>query len=194
MIVDNIPGPQTVSLVSSCRCGSCRVVASYALRERSEQAEAAEMRASLAEREREAAEMRAILAERERAATARSQSPRSGADRARAARHRRARDEHDGPPGRRRPSQAAASAAEDREALDASSKQPTALGEMRHLLEACAMRSTRRARPQPGLDALDSLVDDVTRAGLPVRLEVLGEAVPLPRAIDLSAYRIVQEG
>ena len=46
-------------------------VAGYALRERSEQAEAAEMRATLAEREREAAEMRATLAEREREAAAR---------------------------------------------------------------------------------------------------------------------------
>jgi signal transduction histidine kinase len=48
--------------------------------------------------------------------------------------------------------------------------------------------------PQPGLDALDSLVEDVSRAGLPVRLHVDGERIPLPRAIDLSAYRIVQEG
>src|ERR671922_2822509 len=48
--------------------------------------------------------------------------------------------------------------------------------------------------PQPGLDALDSLVEDVSRAGLPVRLHLDGERLPLPRAIDLSAYRIVQEG
>ena len=46
-------------------------IAGYALRERSQQAEAAEMRATLAEHEREAAEMRAILAEREREAAAR---------------------------------------------------------------------------------------------------------------------------
>jgi signal transduction histidine kinase len=48
--------------------------------------------------------------------------------------------------------------------------------------------------PQPGLDRLDSLLDEVGRAGLPVRLHVNGEPFPLPPAIDLSAYRIVQEG
>jgi signal transduction histidine kinase len=48
--------------------------------------------------------------------------------------------------------------------------------------------------PHPGVDRLDSLVEDVSRAGLPVRLHVDGEPFPLPRAVDLSAYRIVQEG
>jgi signal transduction histidine kinase len=48
--------------------------------------------------------------------------------------------------------------------------------------------------PEPGLDALDALVEDVSRAGLPVRLRRDGDPFPLPRTIDLSAYRIVQEG
>ena len=48
--------------------------------------------------------------------------------------------------------------------------------------------------PQPGLDGLDLLVDEISRAGLPVELHIDGEPVPLPRGIDLSAYRIVQEG
>ena len=48
--------------------------------------------------------------------------------------------------------------------------------------------------PQPGLEALDALVEDVTRAGLPVLLRRDGEPFALPRALDLSAYRIVQEG
>ena len=48
--------------------------------------------------------------------------------------------------------------------------------------------------PQPGLDGVGALVAEVGRAGLPVTLHVEGEAAPLPRAIDLSAYRIVQEG
>ena len=38
------------------------------------------------------------------------------------------------------------------------------------------------------------LVEEVSRAGLPVSLHVDGESSALPPAIDLSAYRIVQEG
>ncbi len=198
MIVDNIPGPQTVSLgVFVPLRFVVAWVAGYALRERSEQAEAAEMRASLAEREREAAEMRAILAERERAATARVAVAEERA--------RIARELHDivahamsmmvlqvGAVRHKLPQ----APAEDREALGRVEQAGrTALGEMRHLLGAMRNEGDGvELGPQPGLDALDSLVDDVTRAGLPVRLEVLGEAVPLPRAIDLSAYRIVQEG
>jgi signal transduction histidine kinase len=37
-------------------------------------------------------------------------------------------------------------------------------------------------------------VTELGRAGLPVELHVDGEPFPLPRGIDLSAYRIVQEG
>src|SRR5205807_3902682 len=48
--------------------------------------------------------------------------------------------------------------------------------------------------PQPGLDGLESLLDEIGRAGLPVQLHVEGEPVALSRGIDLSAYRIVQEG
>jgi signal transduction histidine kinase len=48
--------------------------------------------------------------------------------------------------------------------------------------------------PQPGLDGLDSLLEEVTRAGPPVELHVDGDPFPLPRGVDFSAYRIVQEG
>jgi signal transduction histidine kinase len=85
---------------------------------------------------------------------------------------------------------------EDRDALGhVEQAGRTALAEMRRLLGA--MRRDGDGldlAPQPGLDGLDSLVEDVGRAGLPVRLHVDGDAVALPRAIDLSAYRILQEG
>jgi signal transduction histidine kinase len=71
----------------------------------------------------------------------------------------------------------------------------TALAEMRGLL--AAMRSDgdeAEFTPQPGLDGIDSLLEEIGRAGLPVRLHVDGEPVALPRGIDLSAYRIVQKG
>jgi signal transduction histidine kinase len=38
------------------------------------------------------------------------------------------------------------------------------------------------------------LLDEVGRAGLPVELHIEGDRFALPRALDLSAYRIVQEG
>jgi len=85
---------------------------------------------------------------------------------------------------------------DDREALKGVEQAGrTALAEMRRLL--AAMRREGEGAdfaPQPGLDRLDALAEEVSRAGLPVLLHVEGEAVPVPRAIDLSAYRIVQEG
>jgi signal transduction histidine kinase len=70
-----------------------------------------------------------------------------------------------------------------------------ALAEMRRLLGA--MRSNGESpdlAPRPGLDNLDRLLDEVQRAGLPVRLRIDGDPVPLPSTLDLSAYRVVQEG
>jgi signal transduction histidine kinase len=48
--------------------------------------------------------------------------------------------------------------------------------------------------PQPGLRHLDRLVAQVEEAGLAVTLRVEGDRPELPAGIDLSAYRIVQEG
>jgi signal transduction histidine kinase len=86
--------------------------------------------------------------------------------------------------------------ADDAEALRGVEKTGrTALAEMRRLLGAMRRDGDDvELTPQPGLDDLSSLLDEVGRAGLPVRLHVEGERGPLPRAIDLSAYRIVQEG
>jgi signal transduction histidine kinase len=86
--------------------------------------------------------------------------------------------------------------AEDRDALDRVERAGrTALAEMRRLLGAMRRDGDEaELSPQPGLDGLESLLDEVGRAGLPVELHVDGDPVPLPRGIDLSAYRIVQEG
>jgi signal transduction histidine kinase len=48
-------------------------------------------------------------------------------------------------------------------------------------------------KPQPGLADLEQLVSGVRDAGLPVTLQVEGARRPLPPALDLSAFRIVQE-
>jgi signal transduction histidine kinase len=198
VVVANIPGPQPASVLIFVPLRFVVAwVAGYALRERSLQAESAEVRATLAEREREAAEMRATLAEREREAAARVAVAEERA--------RIARELHDivahamsvmvlqvGAVRHELPD----TLKEDRDALGRVEQAGrTALAEMRRLLGAMRRDGDDvELGPQPGLDALDSLVEDVSRAGLPVRLHVDGERIPLPRAIDLSAYRIVQEG
>jgi signal transduction histidine kinase len=198
IVVANIPGEALASdLIFIPFRFVVAWVAGYALRERSEQAKAAEMRATLAEREREAAEMRATLAEREREAAARIAVAEERA--------RIARELHDivahamsvmvlqvGAVRHKLPQLLE----EDRDALrHVEQAGRTALAEMRRLLGAMRRDGDEAERgPQPGLDGLDALLDDVSRAGLPVRLHVEGEPSPLPRAIDLSAYRIVQEG
>jgi signal transduction histidine kinase len=71
----------------------------------------------------------------------------------------------------------------------------TALTEMRGLLGA--MRREGEAAelgPQPGLADLDGLLNGIRRAGLPVDLKIEGAPAALPAAIELSAYRIIQEG
>ncbi|MEV7630165.1 histidine kinase [Actinoplanes sp. NPDC089786] len=47
--------------------------------------------------------------------------------------------------------------------------------------------------PAPGLARLGGLLDSVAAAGLRVEHRQNGEARPLPSAVDLAAYRIVQE-
>jgi signal transduction histidine kinase len=48
--------------------------------------------------------------------------------------------------------------------------------------------------PQPGLQHLERLVAQVEEAGMPVTLRVEGDRLELSPGVDLSAYRIVQEG
>jgi len=183
IVVYEIPGHATAELVFIPLEFVIAWVAGFALLERAEQAEAAEIRATLAERERDAAARIAVAEERARIA----------------------RELHDivahavsvmvlqvGAVRHRLPD----ALAEDRDALRGVERAGrTALAEMRRLL--AAMRpdgDDAEFLPQPGIDGLGSLLEEVGRAGLPVELHVDGEPFPLPRGIDLSAYRIVQEG
>jgi signal transduction histidine kinase len=69
-----------------------------------------------------------------------------------------------------------------------------ALVELRRLLGVLRTGDEQLAiGPQPGLGSLDSLLEQVREAGLPVALQIEGDPLQLPPGIDLSAYRIVQE-
>jgi signal transduction histidine kinase len=182
-VVYNIPGHTTAELILIPVDFGIAWAAGFALRRRGEQAEAAEIRAAQAEREREAAARVAVAEERARIA----------------------RELHDivahavsvmvlqiGAVRHKLPQ----TLEEDKDALRGVEQAGrSALAEMRRLLGA--MRhdgDDLELTPQPGLDGLDSLLEEVGRAGLPVRLRFDGDRFPLPRAIDLSAYRIIQEG
>jgi signal transduction histidine kinase len=69
-----------------------------------------------------------------------------------------------------------------------------ALVEMRRLLGVLREEEhAPDAMPQPGLAQLPELAENVRAAGLPVALTVNGDLQGLPTAVELSAYRIVQE-
>ncbi len=158
-------------------------LAGFAVRERGVQAEAAEERAAHAEREREAAARVAVAEERARIARELHDVVAHAVSvmvlQVGAVRH--------GLP---------QTLEGDRQALEGVERAGrTALAEMRRLLGAMRREGDgMELAPQPGLENLDSLVDAVGRAGLPVSLVIDGDRRPLPRAVDLSAYRIVQEG
>jgi signal transduction histidine kinase len=158
-------------------------IAGFALRERAEQAEAAEVRATQAERDRDAAARIAVAEERARIARELHDIVAHAVSvmvlHVGAVRHRLPEAD-----------------AEDRDALKGVEQTGRmALAEMRRLLGAMRRDGEElELAPQPGLDSVDSLLEEIRRAGLPVELHVEGEPFPLPRAIDLSAYRIVQEG
>jgi len=181
-VVRNGPNSTTDDVISVPVMFALGWLVGWSLRERTDRTEAAEERARIAELEREAAARVAVAEERGRIA----------------------RELHDvvahavsvivlqvGAVRHRMPDTAAA----DRDALrNVEEAGRTALAEMRRLL--AAMRDDGTApelSPTPGLDDLDRLVRDVRAAGLDVHVEVRGEPVALPRGLDLSAYRIVQE-
>jgi signal transduction histidine kinase len=69
-----------------------------------------------------------------------------------------------------------------------------ALDEMRRLVGMLrGGEETLPLAPQPSLRELDTLVEQVRAAGLPVHVTIEGEPRDLPPGLDLSAFRIVQE-
>ncbi len=48
--------------------------------------------------------------------------------------------------------------------------------------------------PQPGIDRVAGLVEQARELGFAVDLRIEGEPTPLPPGLDLTAYRLVQEG
>ncbi|MFJ6900616.1 sensor histidine kinase [Streptomyces hokutonensis] len=68
------------------------------------------------------------------------------------------------------------------------------LGEMRQLLDVTRTEpGEAELHPQPGLEDLDGLVDEVRAVGLPVTVEMTGPRIPVPASTGLAAYRVVQE-
>ncbi|MGR8011007.1 sensor histidine kinase [Streptomyces hypolithicus] len=91
----------------------------------------------------------------------------------------------------RRPDQAKEALAHVREASR------SALNELRATVGLLRQSGDPEAptEPAPGLGVLDQLLDSFRRAGLPVEIARPDkvEAAPLPAAVDLAAYRIIQE-
>ena len=69
------------------------------------------------------------------------------------------------------------------------------MAELRRLLGVLGDNGSEAAplTPQPGIGSLASLVARVQEAGLPVELRLEGEPMPLPKDVDVAAYRIIQE-
>jgi signal transduction histidine kinase len=70
-----------------------------------------------------------------------------------------------------------------------------ALAEMRRLVGVLRRPEEAPAlAPQPSLQHLDRLVQQARDAGLPVEVQIEGRQEELPAGVDLTAYRLVQEG
>jgi len=182
-LVYNIPGHSVDQLVFIPVDFAVAWVAGFAVRARAEQAEVADSRATQAEQERDAATRVAVAEERARIARELHDIVAHAVSvmvlQVGAVRH-----------------QLPDAMAEDRDALRSVEQAGRgALAEMRRLLSVMRRDGDDlELTPQPGLDGLDALIKDIDRAGLTVELHVDGERFPLPPGIDLSAYRIVQEG
>ena len=84
----------------------------------------------------------------------------------------------------------------EREALETvESTGRQALAEMRRMVGVLREDGAVEGRePAPGLTQLSRLVEQFRSAGLPVDVSVTGPAQPLAPGLDLTAYRLVQEG
>jgi signal transduction histidine kinase len=70
-----------------------------------------------------------------------------------------------------------------------------ALAEMRRMVGVLRRPEEGPAlAPQPSLGHVERLVEQAREAGLSVELRVEGDPQPLPAGVDLTAYRLVQEG
>ena len=158
-------------------------LAGFAIGRKLEQASAAQERAERLEREQEA-EARAAVAE-ERARIARELHDVVGHSvsvmtvQASAVRRRLNPDQE-----------------QEREALEIVEQTGReALAEMRRLVGVLRRPEEAPAlAPQPSLEHLDRLVAQARESGLPVELRIEGEPTQLPPGVDLTAYRLVQEG
>jgi signal transduction histidine kinase len=183
IVIYNDPNHTAAALVFTPLLFVLGWLAGFAMRETSDQAEAAEERAAVAEREREAAARLAVAEERTRIARELHDIVAHAVGvmvlQVGAVRHHLSDTDSD-----------------DRQALQGVERTGrTALAEMRRLLGAMRDDGEDPAlAPQRGLASLDPLLEQVGRAGLPVRMRVHGDPYPLPSALDLTSYRIVQEG
>jgi signal transduction histidine kinase len=83
-------------------------------------------------------------------------------------------------------------AADALQAIKAASKE--GLRELRSILNVLRQADDADpTQPAPGTAQLETLVAGARRAGLETTLSVTGTPTPLPAAVDLAAYRIVQE-
>lgn len=77
------------------------------------------------------------------------------------------------------------------EAIKATSKD--ALQELRAVLDTLRAEGDGPRGPVAGLGRLDTVAANTTAAGVPTGARVVGRPRPLPAAVDLAAFRIVQE-
>lgn len=182
-VVFNDPGHTLANLIFIPVLFAVGWLIGLVLHERTEQTQIAELRAAQAERDRATAERVAVAEERARMARELHDVVAHAVSvmvlQVGALRHRMPPEDID-----------------RREALrNVEEAGRTALAEMRRLLDALRPDTDRpELAPQPGLDQLPALLGDVRAAGLDVHLEIRGDPVTLSPGLDLSAYRIVQEG